>query len=157
MKLVVSYCLKIALVIGAFLYIFYPGLLGLQQSIFGDIRPGDVADVVRNAVTERPMMTGFWLVFATLIKIAGVFSNIIRWKLLLTGQGVSLPFWYMTYLWFTGRAVGLFLPGTLGLDGYRLVESARHTGEESLGRVGSSHTLRVSCHSRGTRHIAHTP
>ena len=28
-----------------------------------------------------------------------------------------------------GRAVGLFLPGTVGLDGYRLVESAAYTGE----------------------------
>ena len=70
-----------------------------------------------------------WLAFAAAIKLLGIFAGIVRWHLLLKGQEIKLPFWYLTKCWFMGRAIGLFLPGTVGLDGYRLVESAAYTGE----------------------------
>jgi len=71
----------------------------------------------------------FWLSFAAIVKLGGIFAGVARWNVLLRGQGITLPWWYLTKCWFMGRAIGLWLPGTVGLDGYKLVESSAYTGE----------------------------
>src|SRR5690606_28441502 len=45
------------------------------------------------------------------------------------GQGLAIPFWYLAKSWFMGRAIGLFLPSTVGLDGYKFVSASAYTGE----------------------------
>jgi uncharacterized membrane protein YbhN (UPF0104 family) len=69
----------------------------------------------------------FWLGFATVMKTAGVLASLARWMVLLVGQGLRLPFRYLAGTFFIGRFFGMFLPGTLGLDGYRLYDSIRQT------------------------------
>ena len=71
----------------------------------------------------------FWLTFALVVKLAGMFFGVLRWRLLLRGQGLQIPFLYLVQSWFIGRTIGIFLPGTIGLDGYRLYDSSRYTGE----------------------------
>lgn len=129
MKKVLSFVIKLALVLLAYLLVFSPETLGLDPKLFGGVKPIDMWYQIRDASRFSLSLLVFWLALASGVKLLGIFSGVIRWKLLLRGQGIVLPFWYMTYLWFAGRAIGMFIPGTLGLDGWRLVESSRYTGE----------------------------
>ncbi len=128
-KWYVSFAFKLAFITAAFVLIFQPQWFGFEQSLFGDADPVEVWNIL--VETTSANLTTFLLCIAaaTGVKLLGIFSGIIRWRLLLRGQGLHIPLWYMAYLWFMGRFVGLFLPGTLGLDGYRLIESWRYTGE----------------------------
>ena len=125
-KKVISFAIKLAFMASLFIVIFRPETFGFSEDLFQDITLGKLLDVFREMELST---TVFWLSFAVIVKLAGIFAGVIRWRLLLAGQGISIPFWYLTKSWFMGRAIGLFLPGTLGLDGYRLVDSAAHTGE----------------------------
>ena len=101
-----------------------------QQMLPGGLFPGVTLAKLKNELLRIDAGTAlFWLSFAAAIKMVGIFAGVVRWRILLRAQGVHIPFWYLTKCWFWGRAIGLFLPGTLGLDGYRLVESSRYTGE----------------------------
>lgn len=127
-KHITVFCIKLCVVVGLFVLIFKPELLGFE-SLFGDVRPLDVWHALRTAGTTGPAVFMFWMACATLVKLAGITAGIIRWRLLLGGQGLRIPGLYLAHQWFMGRAIGLLLPGTLGLDGYRLVESSRYTRE----------------------------
>ena len=116
MKKILSTAIKIAFISGAFYYLF---------TRF-DLSMADLFDTLGNLGFRH---AAFWFSFAAIVKLAGIFCGVLRWHFLLKGQGVQLPFWYLTKCWFMGRAIGLFLPGTAGLDGYRLIESATYTGE----------------------------
>lgn len=123
-----SIAFKLCIVVALFLLIFQPELFGLQ-GLFGDVAPMDVWNALRDASGTGPATFFFFMACATAVKLLGILSGIIRWHLLLAGQGLKIPFVYMAYQWFMGRAIGLFLPGTLGLDGFRLIESSRYTRE----------------------------
>lgn len=115
-KIVLVFVVKLCFISVTFIFLFF--YMGISvRSVWASMRQID------------PKTAAFWFSFAVLVKIAGIFAGILRWRILLRAQGVYIPFWYLTKCWFWGRAIGLFLPGTLGLDGYRLVESAHHTGE----------------------------
>ncbi|MDK1022415.1 MAG: lysylphosphatidylglycerol synthase domain-containing protein, partial [Candidatus Hydrogenedentes bacterium] len=135
-KKVIALLIKLVFIGGIFGFMFYPDvfmeffsrILPFEVSLkkFKGISMGELWQSIRGldlAIAAK------WLTFAAIVKIAGIFCGITRWHILLKGQGISLPFWYLTKCWFMGRAIGLFLPGTVGLDGYRLVESAAYTGE----------------------------
>jgi arylsulfatase A-like enzyme len=128
MARVISYLVKLAIIVAAFTFIFKPELFGLP-GLFNNMTPADAWQKLQSTFQENASSTVFWLVFACCVKLLGILAGVLRWKILLRGQGLKMPFFYMAYLWFMGRAIGLFLPGTLGLDGYRLVESARYTRE----------------------------
>ncbi|MBK7952091.1 MAG: sulfatase-like hydrolase/transferase [Deltaproteobacteria bacterium] len=72
----------------------------------------------------------FWLFvgLATSIKVVGMLSSMWRWKLMLVGQGIELPFKHIFGSFLIGRAIGTFLPSTAGLDGYTLFDAARFSG-----------------------------
>lgn len=123
---VISFALKLLFVAGLFVFLFRPETFGFPYDLFDDMTPTSLFDVLKQIEVGDAI---FWLGFAATIKIAGIFAGIVRWRILLRAQGVHIPFWYLTKCWFWGRAIGLFLPGTLGLDAYRLVESSRYTGE----------------------------
>lgn len=114
MKKYIFLAIKIAFICGIFVLIFTTQ----------EVTPLSILDFMREL---DPASVGIWLTFASAVKLMGIFSGIVRWKLLLKGQGITMPFWYLTKCWFMGRAVGWFVPGTLGLDGYRLVESSVFT------------------------------
>ena len=137
MKRIIGIAVRVVLVVAAFVFIFKPEWFNillperwhLDAGLFGEVSPWDVILLVWTTIKTNPQRAGFWIAFACLVKLLGITSGVIRWKLLLRGQGLKIPLYYMIYLWFMGRAIGLFLPGTLGLDGFRLVESGRYTGE----------------------------
>ena len=125
-KRIISTLMKLAVTVGLFVLLFRPQTFGLAADKFGGVTP----------LTLWQELTGVefgnvavWLLFATLIRLTGLFAGIMRWRLLLRGQDLKIPFWYMTQSWFVGRFIGIFLPGTIGLDGYRLYDSTRYTGE----------------------------
>ena len=66
-----------------------------------------------------------WLLFATFIKFLGIMANIVRWKVLLAGQGMEFGFGWLTASYFVGRFFGIVMPSTLGLDGWRLYDTIR--------------------------------
>jgi arylsulfatase A-like enzyme len=125
-KRLIAFGIKVGVTVGLFLLLFYPEMFGLDPEVFGGVKPSHMLNELRDAETHNIV---FWLCFAALIKLSGLFCGIIRWKLLLRGQALSIPFWYMVRSWFIGRTIGIFLPGTIGLDGWRLIDSSRYTGE----------------------------
>ena len=66
-----------------------------------------------------------WLLFATFIKFLGIMANIVRWQVLLAGQGLHFGFGWLTASYFVGRFFGIVMPSTLGLDGWRLYDTIR--------------------------------
>lgn len=126
-KKAVLFLLKLGVTVLLFMVLFRPEQFGLKPDVWGgDITLRGLIEEIR-AVEARHIV--FWLSFATVVKLAGMLAGVLRWRLLLRGQGLRLPFWYMVQSWFIGRLIGIFLPGTLGLDGYRLYDSSLYTGQ----------------------------
>jgi uncharacterized protein (TIRG00374 family) len=75
-----------------------------------------------------------WLLVATLVKGIGVLAAILRWDQLLRGQGYRVPLGYLAGSFLVGRFFGMFLPSTLGLDGYRAYDMARQA-KDAVGSV----------------------
>ena len=71
----------------------------------------------------------FFVGLATAIKAVGMVSSMIRWQLMLRGQGIALPFKHIFGSFLIGRAIGTFLPSTAGLDGYTLFDASRFSGK----------------------------
>lgn len=126
-KTVLAVGVKLCFITAVVLLLFNPTALGIpEDSRFKAISPAELWESLKSI---DPATAAIWFTFATSIKLVGIFCGITRWRILLRAQGVHIPFWYLTKCWFWGRAIGLFMPGTLGLDGFRLVESSRYTGE----------------------------
>ncbi|MBL7646344.1 MAG: sulfatase-like hydrolase/transferase [Candidatus Hydrogenedentes bacterium] len=126
-KKVLAVGVKLCFITLVCLLLFNPTALGIpEDSRFQAISPTELWESLKSI---DPATAAIWFTFATSIKLVGIFCGITRWRILLRAQGVHIPFWYLTKCWFWGRAIGLFMPGTLGLDGFRLVESSRYTGE----------------------------
>jgi len=125
-KKIILFVVKIAIAGGLLALLFYPQLFGLPADKFQRVTPGHMLEEIRQAGASSLI---FWLVAAVLVRITGMLCGVLRWRILLRGQGLSMPFWYMVGSWFIGRTFGIFLPGTLGLDGYRLYDSSMYTGE----------------------------
>lgn len=91
------------------------------------VAPIRLADLITEIKSLDMSIFWFWIVFAFLIKMVGVFASLGRWTVLLHGQNIYLPFRYLLGTFFTGRFFGMFLPSTLGLDAYRLYDSIKQT------------------------------
>ncbi len=74
--------------------------------------------------------TTFWafVLAAAGIKFVGILASMQRWRVLLAGQGIELPFRHIFGSFLIGRFIGTFLPSTAGLDGYTLYDAARFSG-----------------------------
>ena len=96
----------------------------------GDIEPAELVEALQQVVIG-------WLLLAIGIKWVGIFASILRWDQLLRGQGYRAPFGYLTSSFLVGRFFGMFLPSTLGLDGYRAYDVARraHDAEGSVAVI----------------------
>ena len=66
-----------------------------------------------------------WVLLAAGIKVIGIFSSMVRWHLLLKGQGIRFNFGHIVGSFLIGRFLGTFLPSTVGLDGYKLYDAAK--------------------------------
>jgi len=74
---------------------------------------------------------GTFLLFALIgavVRFLGVFASMLRWHLVLLGQGIEFPFRHVFGAFLIGRAIGFFLPSTAGLDAYKLYDAARFSG-----------------------------
>lgn len=69
-----------------------------------------------------------YLLIAVAIKCVGVGCAIWRWQLLLLGQNIYVPPRRTIATFMIGRFFGIFLPGTLGLDGYKALDVTRANG-----------------------------
>lgn len=91
----------------------------------------------------------FWefVALGAFVKALGILASIVRWHILLIGQGMRFSFRHIAGTFLVGRFLGTFLPSTIGLDGYKLYDAARFTGraaqataatmvEKVLGIVG---------------------
>ncbi len=126
MKRGIFFLLRLCVVALLFAALFYPRLLGIPEEVFKGVTFKELGDVISSLDAGTAL---FWIAFAVVMRIGGICCGVLRWRLLLLGQGIRLPVLYLARCWFMGRAIGLFLPGTIGLDGYRLVESATYTGQ----------------------------
>ena len=54
------------------------------------------------------------------LAISGMVFNAIRWYILLAIQKVSIPFWNVLKITFSGSFASNFLPSTIGGDAYRI-------------------------------------
>jgi len=68
-----------------------------------------------------------WFLAAMAVKLVGIFANVWRWQILLRGQGIDLKFGFLSSTYFIGRYFGIVTPSTMGLDAWRLYETARLT------------------------------
>lgn len=68
-----------------------------------------------------------WFLAAMAVKLVGIFANVLRWQVLLRGQGIRMGFGYLTSTYFIGRYFGIVTPSTMGLDAWRLYETIRLT------------------------------
>lgn len=66
-----------------------------------------------------------WVLLATAIKMVGIGASMLRWHLLLSGQGIRFNFGHIVGSFLIGRFLGTFLPSTVGLDGYKLYDAAK--------------------------------
>lgn len=71
-------------------------------------------------------MNPAWFLVALTFQAAAIFSSILRWNVLLIGQGIRVPMSHLIGTFLVGRFFGTFLPSTLGLDAYRAYDIARH-------------------------------
>ncbi|NIA13552.1 MAG: sulfatase-like hydrolase/transferase [Nitrospiraceae bacterium] len=125
-KKAILFAIKVAVTVGLFVLLFRPETFGLKPDQFGGVTPAKLWAEVKGADKANLFA---WLAFAAAVKLAGMMAGVLRWRLLLQGQGLKMPFGYMVQSWFVGRFIGIFLPGTIGLDGYRLYDSTLYTRE----------------------------
>lgn len=116
--------LRIAITGGLFLLLFRPSLFGLEVSFI----PISL-DALRAEISSlKGGRLWGWIGVALLLKAVGIAASIAKWVLLLRAQTIRLPIPSLTAIFLMGRFFGAFLPGTIGLDGFRLYEVARRTG-----------------------------
>ena len=84
-------------------------------------------------VAIAPMLAAVGLHFVA------VLAGVLRWRVLLLGRGIRLPMATLARSFLVGRFLGAFTPSTTGLDGYRLYDVARRTGD----MAGSTATIAV--------------
>ena len=70
-----------------------------------------------------------WLLLAACMQLAAIVLGVIRWHLLLGGQGITAPYRHLLGSYFIGRFFGAFTPSGIGLQGYRLYDVAVNSGK----------------------------
>jgi hypothetical protein len=88
-----------------------------------------------------------WFAAAVAMQLLAISCGIVRWRLLLAGQGLRAPWRFLAGSWMIGRFWGAVTPGGLGLDGWRFFDTVQQTGkvaravavsgvEKILGQLG---------------------
>lgn len=88
-----------------------------------------------------------WFAGAVLMQLLAIGCGVVRWRVLLLGQGMKTSWSFLATSWMIGRFWGAVTPGGLGLDGWRLYETSRYSGkvaratalagvEKILGQLG---------------------
>ncbi len=82
-----------------------------------------LADIVAS-LQHRPV----WFLAALLAQIMAVSFSIMRWKVLLSGQDLAVPWTHAIKTFMVGRFLGTFTPTGVGLEAYKAYDIARFTG-----------------------------
>ena len=120
LRRIVGFVLKAVLTFGAF-------YLLLNHSIEDESgQPIVIWDAIVEHLATIEMDTFLpWVLLAAGIKVIGIISSMLRWHLLLSGQGIRFNFGHIVGSFLIGRFLGTFLPSTVGLDGYKLYDAAK--------------------------------
>ncbi|RLB56018.1 MAG: hypothetical protein DRJ42_04540 [Deltaproteobacteria bacterium] len=94
--------------------------------VFGKIMGREGAD---EFVTRLGDLSIGWWVAAVGMQLTAIGFAVVRWRLLLRGQGIQAPWRWLVGSFFIGRFWGAFTPGGLGLDGWRLFDTAARTNK----------------------------
>ena len=78
---------------------------------------------------QDPVRIAGWAVLAGIVHLLGNLLGVVRWRVLLEAQGLSVPFLRLVRAWFVGRFFTASTPGALGRDAYRLFDVSRAVGE----------------------------
>lgn len=70
-----------------------------------------------------------WIAAAVGLNFLAVFAGVARWRLLLRAVGISLEPGWLLRSYLVARFVGAFTPSTTGLDGWRLYEAGKASGQ----------------------------
>lgn len=99
------------------------GLLGwlLRQMV---LRDG--VDVLLDRASN---LSPTWVALAIVLHFGAVTTGVLRWRVLLATRGVNEPLTVLFRSFLVGRFIGAFTPSTTGLDGYRLWDIGRRTGD----------------------------
>ena len=68
-----------------------------------------------------------WFAAAAGMQLTAIAFAIVRWRILLGGQGIRARWSFLAPSFMIGRFWGAFTPGGLGLDGWRLYDVATHS------------------------------
>lgn len=104
---------------------FSSGLVGLI--VFYMLAQGEITTILKQGIR----ISAAWLLLGLLVKAFGMGCTVWRWRVLLAGQGYRIPLRHVVEAFLIGRFIGSFSPGTSGLDGYRIYDIARYTGDTS--------------------------
>ncbi len=125
MKSVTFQIARILITLLLFVLLFRPDWLGIHRG-FLLVDPAELWQEIRGLSLSRLIP---WMILALMIKAVGMGLTVVRWHLLLIGQGIKLPAKHLITAFFEGRFIGTFMPSTIGLDGYRLWDVAHVTGK----------------------------
>ena len=86
-------------------------------------------DGVEVLVQRLSSLNVAWLAVAVLLHFLAVFAGVSRWRTLLGASGLHHAFTRLLRSFLVGRFYGAFTPSTTGLDGWRLYDIGRESGE----------------------------
>lgn len=101
--------------------------IGLLAFVLHGIASREGLDVLAARLRE---LDPALVVAAIVSQLAAMLLAVVRWRLLLSSQGVSLPFPRLLRSFLVGRFVGAFTPSTAGLDVYRAIDVGRVIGDQ---------------------------
>lgn len=99
------------------------GLLGwlLRQMI--------LRDGVDTLLARAAQLSPLWIGAAIVLHFTSVTMGVLRWRTLLRAREIDQPLGVLYRSFLVGRFLGAFTPSTTGLDGYRLWDIGRRTGD----------------------------
>jgi uncharacterized protein (TIRG00374 family) len=109
LKKILSWVLRFAITIGLFVLLF---------TRFVD---------ARQVLAKLENLSLGWILAALAVQGCAISASVLRWNILLRGQGISVPRGHLLSTFLIGRFFGTFLPSTIGLDAYRTYDIARRT------------------------------
>lgn len=109
-KRIIVNVLKVAVTVAILALIFHRFQIG-------------IADVTAS-LRHRPA----WFLGALLAQAGAITFSILRWKALLAGQELLVPWPHAIQTFLVGRFLGTFTPTGIGLEAYKAYDIARYTG-----------------------------
>ncbi|MFK7991758.1 MAG: sulfatase-like hydrolase/transferase [Sandaracinaceae bacterium] len=107
-----SWALKIGVSLGG-LYLVYGKALG--------------RDGMEELSSHIDQIQWGWFGAAAAMQMTAIGFAVVRWRMLLGGQGIRAKWSFLVPSFMIGRFWGAFTPGGLGLDGWRLYDVATHS------------------------------